>query len=403
MLSSNPFPESAIVKIDSDDIRINGTVFLEAVFQKEIATLRDKINAQNNVIYLAGLQIEKGVGKSALLVHEMRMLEKRSSTPTAYVRCTDSSPNNKPTGFCTSIINSLHNKGWLWKAFQSQLLDFCKERGGVRLSLPALETMFKTIRWPVDSLPLTLYTHVTDSSLLASKFSRWLAEKLRIPEQISLLFSTSYMTQPVDFPSKFSKLRSEDRIDIYASLLKILLSSGVGHCYFFLDQWEDSIVSTPASQIGGFCSGMRRVLEASANVATFILTLHPDSERKLNTHAAQHLLAIAPLDENHFVDVSVLDRRSDQVIPLAVDYMDHFRTGSTENPTYPLDPRVIRYICFVKEGCIRYILQHLHQGLKYGAMNDHPYVDMSFLLDHHAEIMGSELNERKYREFEMMQ
>jgi len=229
-----------------------------------------------------------------------------------------------------------------------------------------------------------------------------LCEKCNIPELTSLLFATSYLKQPVDFSSKFSKVRSEDRVDMYASMLKVLSSSGVGHCYFFLDQWEDTIVSTPSSQIGGFSSGMRRVLEASANKATFILTLHPDSERKLNTPAAQHLLAIAPLDENHFVDVSVLDKRSDEVIPLAVDYMDHFRTGLPENPTYPLDPQVIRYICFVKEGCIRYILQHLHQGLKYGALHNHPYVDMGFLFKHHAEIMGSELNERRYKEFEMM-
>ena len=142
-LESNPFPESAYLKIDSGDPRTDGSIFVKEVFEDgEVESLNDKIESRNNLIYVSGVEVEKGVGKSALLVNQWKALTKNGKCPTSYVRCTGAAPINRPPGFCTAIISELHKNGWLWKGFQKHLIEYCKIRSDIRVDIASVTTMF---------------------------------------------------------------------------------------------------------------------------------------------------------------------------------------------------------------------------------------------------------------------
>jgi len=110
-------------------------------------------------------------------------------------------------------------------------------------------------------------------------------------------------------------------------------------------------------------------------------------------------LKIAPLDSAHRVDVLALEVTGNETLALAADYMNHFRTGAPEYPTWPLHPDVIRYVSFLKEGNVRETLQQLHQCLKFAASNGNPEVKLDYVLEHHEGTLGTLRNPALYEEF----
>jgi hypothetical protein len=190
-----------------------------------------------------------------------------------------------------------------------------------------------------------------------------------------------------------------DEIDVYTNLLELLFQSGFENNFVFLDQLEDAIMPIPAGKIGEFCLGFKRMLEAGIGRAVMVVTLHPDSEMKLDTPAAQHLLKVAPTDAAHRVDVLALETTGNDALELAAEYMNHFRTGLPNYPTFPIETEVMRYIAFLQEGNMRRILQQLHECLKFGASNRNPVITLDYVCEHHKETMGMLENPTLYEEF----
>ena len=62
LLKENPFPETAVIDPLSDNIRINGEIFHEEIFRNEIEALKRKTEQRINVIYITGIQFDRGVG-----------------------------------------------------------------------------------------------------------------------------------------------------------------------------------------------------------------------------------------------------------------------------------------------------------------------------------------------------
>lgn len=397
-LSDNPFPSTAVIDVNSSDIRVNGAIFYEHIFKKEIEALKQKLETRTNLIYISGLKFVRGTGKSALLVNGWQGVMRDINSTSAYVRCTESRPNNKPSGFATSTVLELHRKGYLWEAFRRLLLKYVQERPSLVLTREAIETLFNVFTKPVDQLPLSLYTHVTNPASLAKELSNWAYEKCGATGDAPLMLFTYYLTYPTTFEEKCPSGKG-DKIDMYKNIIKLLMFAGFQWNYFFLDQIEDAIMATPTSKIGEFCLGMRRILEANINSATIIVTLHPDSEMKLNVPDADHLTKLAPLDTKHRVDVMVPEVVTDEIINLVAEYMKRFRTAEPPTPTYPLDPEVIKFISSKKEGNIREILQQLHECIKYGVEVGKPYIDMNFIIQHPRETIGTLISKEELDRF----
>jgi len=279
----------------------------------------------------------------------------------------------------------------LWEAFRRLLLNYADEVPSLTLTPESIETLFKVYKEPPDTLPLSLYTYETDPASLARRLANWFDKKCGAHGEAPTMLAEHYLRHPAIFPEKYSSARS-GKIEMFESILRLLVFAGFEQHYFFLDQMEDAIMTTPTGKVGEFCLGMRRMLEACINRATIVVTLHPDSEMKLSTQAGQHLLTLAPLDTHHRVDVMTLEPGSEDAIPLVAEYLRHFRIGTAPSVTYPLDPQVIEYVCFLKEGNVRDLLHQLRDCLKFGAASRNPSIDMQFVLSHHRETMGMEIN-----------
>jgi hypothetical protein len=399
LLKENPFPSVAIVDPRKRDIRVNGLIFQENVMREEVESLREKIEKKTSMIYVAGLKFDKGIGKSALIVHEWRRLSNLSNSTSVLVRC---NPKNKPADLALLIAVQWHEQCYLWKATHRLLTMFAQAREDVRVSKDAIETMFGAYPTPPERLPLTLYTHVTSPERFVKIFVEWLSS---LGNELNSLFLEEffklYLTKPAELPERVSKFRIHglDAIETYANLLGILCEGGFENNFIFVDQLEDAIMPTPAGKIGEFCLDLKRMLEAGIGKTVIVVTLHPDSEMKLDTQAAQHLLKVAPLDAAHRVDVLSLEVTGNSLLELATEYMNHFRTGTPSYPTFPIQSDVIRYISFLAEGNMRSILQQLHECLKYGASNGNPEISLDCVLEHHKETIGTLKNPGLYDEF----
>lgn len=398
-LKENPFPQLAIVNPKNPDIRVNGEIFRENILQDEITSIRDRMEKRTSIIYVTGLKFDKGIGKSALVVHESRRVADVPETTSVLVRCNS---KNKPADLALAVAAEWHEHRYLWNAMHRILLTFSNSRQDARVTTEAIDTMFNAYQSPPESLPLTLYTHVTAPTRFAKMVAEWLkSQSSQLNEDFLEQFLTLYLSRPKEFSQKIAKIRVKglDAIDVYANLLGFLHQSGFKNNYVFLDQLEDAIMPLPAGKIGEFCLDFRRMLEAGMEKSVMIVTLHPDSEMKLDTQAAQHLLKVAPLDAAHRIDVLALEFSGNDAIDLAIEYMNHFRTEKPDFPTFPMDPDVIRYVCFLKEGNIRQILQQLNECLKFAASNGGHRVSMDYVLEHHKETMGMLKNPTLYDEF----
>ncbi len=350
------------------------------------------------MIYVAGLQFDRGVGKSALLSHVWRQLRQDSKLFAVFIRCIESAPTNRPAGICTAIVQQLHKEGYLWQAFWRLMLIFAIERKSLVFTGESVETLSRAFPKPVDNLPLLLYTHVSDSARFAAEVAKWLQEKYRVGERLSLALSESYLSRPLSFVERLG--RAADPITSFGDVMSLMLGGGFEYGYLFLDQFEDSVMSCPTGKMGEFGLGLRRMLEASSGKASIIVTLHPDSEQKLNSNpAVQNLQSLAPIDAKRYISLNVLEENNELIVPLTAEYLKNFRAGDVPYETFPIDPKVIRYACFLKKGNLRYILQQLHDCVNFGALSGAREIDMEFVLENHDMTMGSELVEEKHDEF----
>jgi len=399
LLRENPFPQVATVDPEKNDIRVNGTIFQEEILSEEVSALRDKIDKKTAMIYVAGLKFDKGIGKSALMVHQWRRLWAKPNTTSVLVRC---NPKDRSTDLALAIVRKWHDQNYLWEATHRLFSRFAKERNDVRISSDNIDMMFNAYQRPPGKLPLTLYTHVSSPERLAKTMALWVSS---LGNQLNPLFLEQffnlYLTQPAELPGKIAKFKTRelDEVGIYANLLELLFHSGFLENFVFLDQLEDAIMPCPAGRIGEFCLDMKRMVEAGIGRTVTVVTLHPDSEMKLDTQAAQHLLKVAPLDSAHRVDVIALEVTGNETLDLAADYMNHFREGPPAYPTWPLHPDVIRYVSFLKDGNMRGILQQLHECLKFAASNGNPEITLDYVLENHEGTLGALKNPDLYEEF----
>jgi hypothetical protein len=401
-LKDNPFPQNGVVDVFSDDPRINGAIFFDGVVADELTSLRQRIEARTNMIYLAGLQFDRGVGKSAILSHVWRQINERPELFTAFLRCTESAPTNRPPGFCNAAIKQFHERGYIWWAFWRLMRRFSDETRSLTFTRESIETLCNAFPRPVDSLPLMLYTHVPDPGKLAKDVARWLQGTFKCSEHLSEALATAYLTKPNSFPNGLSG-RTYDPIRSYGDVLTLLQSGGFDFGYVFLDQFEDSVMSASTGKMGELGLGIRRMLEASSGKASIIVTLHPDSEQKLNSNpAVQNLQSLAPIDENRYISLTAFDPAGTLAIPLAAEYIKRYREGTAPDELFPIDPEVVRYVCFLKRGLIRHILQQLHECINFGVTQGYKRVDMDLVLKNHSMTMGVEFREEKYEEFKRM-
>ena len=402
-LLDNPFPQNPTIIIDSQDKRLNGSIFYEGIFEPELKELDTMLRNKTNVIYVRGTQMVRGDGKSAIMANAFKRYSNDTNFVTAFVRCTDAYGGvNDPKDFCREIISKLHSKKYLWHAFGRLLIAFTKQSSKFNNISNKIELLIENYPEPPEVLPISLFTRLSRPKELASQFTDWLVSETGSSHETIETFVNSYIETPRQFVKTLTK--KSDKIKEYGAYLRILEKSGYKWGYFFLDQMEESISVTSKRDIGDFSTGFRRLIEEGTNFASIICTLHYSSIRTWmdNPTAEIDIKGFAPFDKNHFIGIypDELMKRH-KFVEFIVSYILEFRKENRSNKPdiYPFEPSVIEYIAFLTKGNLRDILRISYNMLKKAASIELNYIDIQFVIQNHSETTGREFSKDDYHSF----
>ena len=396
LLSDNPFPKIAVIDPYSKDDRINGCIFQEAIFEKEIESLEAKTERGLNLVYLSGIEHDKGIGKSALLINQWRKCVEIPNSTSIYIKCDE---KDKPKDICSKIICVWHQEEIIWDIFKQCLNSYAEEKRDPLLAPDAVRFLLNSQVGMPNRLPLTLYTQIRDVQTLAKGLSKYLHDKCGVDSENIVSLLEYYLTDPVEFPSSLNS-RKIDPIDVFGDLVKVFGDYGYERHFVFLDQFEDMIVGTQKRGIGRFCLALKKVILSTGGMVSFFVTLHPNSEMLLKIPEARDLTGVAPLNMVHRVDVMVLDTKGDKAVTLAEEYFNHFRTGDPPYTTFPVEKELVELICYLERGNIRRFLQQMHHCLEHGSYSGLPEITLDYALENSSEVFGREVNKRVLERFD---
>ena len=394
-LTDNPFPETAYIDPFSDDERVNGVIFQEKIFHKEISQLEMKTQRKVNMVYVSGIQFDKGVGKSALLIHHWRKCGEKPNSTSLYIRCDE---KDKTKDICKKIIKTWHGEGILWNVFKTCLNQYALEERNPLLTFDAVKFLFESTPNLPQTLPLTLYTQVRNVETLAENLALFTQQRCKTKKENLEKFFKAYLTEPLQYPETLNSTKI-DPIEVFGGFINLLSCYGYDRHHIFLDQFEDLILGTQKRGIGRLSLSLKKMILNSFGKVSFYVTLHPNSEMYLKTQEAKDLTGIAPLNTIHRVDVMVLDVKGDAALTLVKKYFTHFRTEQAPYPTYPVEKELVEFICFLQQGNIRGFLQQMYNCIEYGAMVELPEITLSYALENPLEFFGREVSKKLLNRF----
>jgi hypothetical protein len=228
---------------------------------------------------------------------------------------------------------------------------------------------------------------------VANLFASWAGANSKASSVGLAILARDYLSSPVSFVDTI-KGKAVDPIGLYEACSRFLSAFGYVRHYVFLDQFEDIVMGTSKANMSKFALEMKSVIRASSGSVSIFVTLHPNSEMSLRLPAAQDMTGVAPLDAVHRIDVMVLDTRGDSAISLAEEYFKFFRIGEPAYTTYPIEPELLEFVCYLNRGLIRGFLQQLHNVLDYGANNGYPELTFKYAREHPLEVLGKEVDQR---------
>ena len=397
-LKGNPFPQMAIIDPYSADIRINGTIFNKEVFQEEITDLRRKIESRINLIYITGGGWERGVGKSALMVQEWKRLTSKPGITSMYIRVRSKSG---PADFCDDVVQKWHEEGFLWEALKKLLLKYTNESTSPKVNSSDVKAFASTYPKMTDDVQFGLFSFLYKVEVVISDMTKWICSQSSLAkEKVVQAFLGTYLSKPSSFPSEWLKTtrgKGVDKIECLRTMMELMRLSGFLYHYFFLDQFEETIEPLRGASLSIFSTGMSSLLRACTGQATIVVTLHPVAEQALGQPEGKHVISLASLDRRHKIDVNTMS--PPEGVELCLGYMSLFRKSKPDNPLYPFDEDVVKYLTYLTNGVSRLFLECMNRALEVGVFNEHALITLDFLQQYHEEITGKVFIEEKLEEY----
>jgi hypothetical protein len=374
----------------SHDIRTNGTIYNEEIFQDQIKALRQRLERCENLVYAQNTKFVMGVGKSALIAREWRRLQQELPETTIYVRCGPKTLASTVDAACNEIVSALYRQGALWRAFCQILLNYVRsserpalERGVVDSLIAQHPKQPRTV--PSRALMIWDLRRVVEA---VSEYVEGLAP--RIPPDIVALFVGGMLSEPNKLMDAYLKKSKRKEVTSFIGVIELLRVGGAGYLYAFLDQFEELFHGRGKKDVLSLAAGMRQILEASSGLATFVVTLHPSAAMSIQSPEGQSLTTVAPVDDRHVVDLPNIGPR--EAILLARTYLDRFRCdGEGASAAGALDPfsdDCIQAICLRSDGNIRKILQTLHAAVDAAAEEGCSRITADFFEKQYRRITG---------------
>lgn len=397
-LKGNPFPQMAIIDPFNTDVRINGMIFNEEIFQEEIEELRRKVDGKTNLIYITGGGWERGVGKSALLVQEWKRLTTQPNITSIYVKVRSKSG---PTDFCDDIVLKWHEGGFLWEALKSLLLKYAEETASPKVMSSDVRAFVSMYPKLSDEIQFGLFSFLYKTKTVVSDLTKWINDRNPIVKvKMVHSFLDTYLTKPSDFPDawlKTTRRKGIDKIECLRTMMELMRIAGFGYHYFFLDQFEETIEPLRGAILSRFSTGMSSLLRACSGQATIVVTLHPYAEQALGQPEGKHVISLAGLDRRHKIDVNTMSPQ--EGVKLCLSYMSPFRRDRPDNPLYPFDDDAVRYLTYLTNGVPRLALESMNRAIEEGISANHALITLDFLKQYHEEITGKVFIKEKLEEY----
>jgi hypothetical protein len=397
-LETNPFPQMAIIDPYSTDARINGMIFNKEVFQEEIADLKRKIDSRINLIYITGGGWERGIGKSALMVQEWKRLTSEPGITSIYVKVRSKSG---PADFCDDVVFKWHEGGFLWEALKNLLLKYAEEAASPKVEEADVKAFGSTYPKMTNEIQFGLFSFLYKIETVASDVAKWICSQNSLAkEKIILAYLETYLTRPSSFVDEWLKVtrgKGTDKVECLRTIMEVMRISGYPYHYFFLDQFEETIEPLRAASLSVFSTGMSSLLRAFAGQVTVVVTLHPVAEQALGQPEGKHVISLASLDKRHKIDVNTMSQA--EGVKVCLSYMSLFRRGEPDNPLYPFDEDVVKYLTYLTNGVPRLFLESMNRAVEVGVLNDHALLSLDYVEQNHEEITGKVFIKEKMDEY----
>jgi len=397
-LKGNPFPQMAIIDPYNTDLRINGMIFNEEVFQEEIEELRRKVDSKTNLIYITGGGWERGVGKSALLVQEWKRLTIQPSITSIYVKVRSKSG---PTDFCDDIVLKWHEGGFLWEVLKSLLLKYAEETASPKVMSSDVRAFVSMYPKLSDDIQFGLFSFLYKTETVVSDLNKWISDQSPIVKvKMGHSFLDTYLTKPSDFLDvwlKTTRGKGIDKIECLRTMMELMRISGFVYHYFFLDQFEETIEPLRGASLSRFSTGMSSLLRVCSGQATIVVTLHPYAEQALGQPEGKHVISLAGLDRRHKIDVNTMTPQ--EGVKLCLSYMSPFRRDRPDIPLYPFDDYAVGYLTYLTNGVPRLALESMNRAIEEGVSANYALITLDFLKQYHEEITGKVFIKEKLEEY----
>ena len=388
-LVANPFPSLPTVDPASHDARMNGSIYNAEIVSEQLASLHRLIRRRENLIYAQNTRFVVGVGKSALIIHEWRLLSSDPSATSVYVRCGPKLQANSVDTACNAIIDALFRRSVFWRVVCGILRMHTREVDKAVIDRGVIEALAATNPEQPRTVRLSAYM-LWDIDSKIGAISNWLeGQSGRMERDIVALFLTDMLSQPAKFQADYPKKARRREVLAFVTMLELMRVGGVEYLYIFLDQFETLFLGQGKKTVIELAESMREILLASTGFATFVVTLHPSAAMQLTSVDGQSLTTIAPLDTQRVVELPNISAR--QAVELARTYLSQFRSmgASREESSAPFEDVFIETVAEDPcDGNIRLLLQVLYRAVEVAAEQGVTSIDQAFLAQHYEEITG---------------
>lgn len=382
----NPFPANPSVVPYSDDIRVNGSIFLESIRQEEINAFHEHIvNSQNQI----GLMMDyaaykgRGIGKTAFLNYMKKSINKdlgdeisdgNSVIYAVYVAPSADNRNRSLSQVAHSIFTSMHKEGLFLTVFcrlraLSGLLDNVIDEN---ITESNYEETIANDAW--------LCEKGVDVAAVNSFVSKELVKAGIVDEDISL-FSGTY-TRFMDAlsinPSEFF-WKKEGLFFLFEKIEKLLKAAMFTNCIILLDEAEKMIQYQNFNERRAFCENLRTYFidgnnsNAIDGFFKILLTIHPNSQELLMPHwAAAGLDRFCSLGGNTSSENTIffkpMSNEPNMIRALAEIYLKASRINKNDTSILPFTQEAIDYTmeksAFIPGKFLKYLYILIEKAIK---------------------------------------
>lgn len=340
-----PFVELPAVSPRSRDDRINGKIFSKSGYAKQYQELIDFIRRERSICYVRAETDVLGAGKSALMA---------------------------------AVYWGFKNDPAKSKTYLPVWVDVVDFRNVTQLLGRVLDTLvFEQV---VDDIKSKI------TNLSPSSIEKFLKKEMPQPSPSAILAVSRILQVPrEELAYKYVNIRRSistvSAVEIFQYIMMLYKLTRSRRALIFIDQFEEYVAaqrgSAGARRLGNDMNDIIRTLQNTQNL-TFVLTLHPESEIRLEA-AAPQLETFGTFEET---SVTIGDLKPDDLVEMAAAYLDHFRTEKPPkdiDPLFPFDRNAIVYLAKESKNIPRVFLRFLHNAMIEAALVEAPRITQQFL------------------------